>query len=239
MKRYEICGLVVDMDFKGGLLHRRSEKYEIKKDDKTVADIVIEPDFENLQKRAQNGGNTLPYDSLEYMATGSVFYRKILDFDAFMLHSSAVVVDGYAYLFSAPCGTGKSTHTSLWEEYFKSRGAYVINDDKPAIKLENGEFYVYGTPWSGKSDKNVNKKAKLGGVCFLERSNENFIEKMSKRDAVSKFVWQTLRPQDTDSTVKFMSILDALLKKTDIWHMGCRIDYDAVDMAYNAMCLEK
>ena len=75
-----------------------------------------------------------------------------------LLHSSAVVVDGYAYLFSADSGTGKSTHTGLWKQHFGDR-AYIINDDKPAIRKVDGEWYVFGTPWSGKTDTSVNPRA--------------------------------------------------------------------------------
>ena len=38
-----------------------------------------------------------------------MFYDKLLDFGGMMLHSSAVAVGGYAYLFSADSGVGKSS----------------------------------------------------------------------------------------------------------------------------------
>ena len=36
----------------------------------------------------------------------------------FYLHSSAVELDGRAYLFSGKSGVGKSTHTRLWQQIF-------------------------------------------------------------------------------------------------------------------------
>lgn len=236
MKRYKICGLNVDIDFKGKLLQRRCSKYHADKSEcDCEPDIVIDTDFDYLKQRMAASANKISYDSLEYVVTGAMFYEKLLDFNAFMLHASAVVLDGYAYLFSAPSGTGKSTHTALWEEYFKDRGVYVINDDKPVIMLENGEFYVYGTPWSGKTDKNANRKVKLGGICFLERNDENFIEKIEPKDALPKLVWQTARAKTTDKMTEFMDICNELLKVTTVWRMGCRMDYEAVCMAYEAM----
>lgn len=234
MERYKIAGLTVDVKYKSGIFKRRSEKYKIENDAKKCADIVIDTDFDAIQKRVDEKQTNLSYNALEYLVTGSVFYRKLLSFNGFMLHSSAVVLDGYAYLFSAPCGTGKSTHTALWEKYFEN--AYVINDDKPAIKLEDdGGFYVYGTPWSGKSDKNVNARAKLGAICFLERSEENFIEKIESKDAVQKIVWQTVRPTDTAAMVNFMTLADRLLRNVNVYRLGCRMDFEAVKTAYNAM----
>ena len=81
----------------------------------------------------------MPYlncEAIEYIYTGSYFHHLLLKYNGCMLHSSGVVVDGYAYLFSANSGTGKSTHTGLWLEHFKDK-AYIINDDKPVLKKEN------------------------------------------------------------------------------------------------------
>ena len=47
-----------------------------------------------------------------------------------VLHSSAIAVDGNAYLFSAHSGTGKSTHTSLWLDHFKDRALKMCIRDR-------------------------------------------------------------------------------------------------------------
>lgn len=65
--------------------------------------------------------------------------REILDnYDGLFFHSSALMLDGKAYLFSAPSGTGKSTHTALWQRHFGGR-VQMINDDKPIIR-KKAEF---------------------------------------------------------------------------------------------------
>lgn len=72
---------------------------------------------------------------------------------------------------------GKSTHTKQWQKYFGADQAIIINDDKPVLRrLEDG-WYAYGTPFSGKTDENVNKKVKLQGICMLERG-ENRIRQI-------------------------------------------------------------
>ena len=71
-------------------------------------------------------------------------------------------------------GTGKSTHTALWLKNFAPR-ASIINDDKPAIRIQKDGIFVYGTPWSGKTDQNKNVKVPLQGIAFLERGEENSI----------------------------------------------------------------
>ncbi len=237
MKRYGITGLTVDINFKGGLLNTRAKKYQIEYSDAETADITIDIDPELIQKRVDaNSSKTLGYGDYEYVMTGAKFYRSLLDFNGFMIHSSAVVLDSKAYLFSAPSGTGKSTHTGLWLKHFEGRDIYIINDDKPALRLaEDDNFYVYGTPWSGKTDKNANARVPLQGICFIERSEENRIRKINSLEAVNKLMWQTIRPLDTVSLDKLLSLFDKLIEKTDMYLMGCKIDEAAVELAYNAM----
>ncbi len=237
MKRCKIAGLIVDINCIGEMMESRIEKYRISDSDGKEADITIDIPESVIEERVLKSSSAeIGYSGFEYVLTGGHFYRTLINFDGFMLHSSAVVLDGKAYLFSAPCGTGKSTHTSLWEEYFKDRGAYVINDDKPAIRMEkDGTFTVYGTPWSGKTDKNQNSSAKLCGICFLERSDVNTIERLPISQAMAKLIWQTTRPRDEETLAKLMSLLDKLLAEIPVYKMGCRIDYNAVETAYNAM----
>ena len=68
------------------------------------------------------------YWESEYYCSAYRFYTQLVDFSGLMLHSSAVIMDGRAYLFSAPSGTGKSTHTQLWLDVFGDR-ATILNDD--------------------------------------------------------------------------------------------------------------
>ena len=237
MKRYSITDLTVDINFKGTLLDTRAKKYEIEYSDAEAADITIDIDPELIQNRVdKNPESGLVYSDYEYVMTGTKFYRGLLDFNGFMIHSSAVVLDGKAYLFSAPSGTGKSTHTSLWLKHFNGRDVYIINDDKPALKLmDDGNFYVFGTPWSGKTDQNANACVPLQGICFIERSEENRIRKLNNFEAINKLMWQTIRPLDTQSLDKLLSLFDKLIAQTNMYLMGCTIDNEAVELAYNTM----
>lgn len=231
MKSYKICDLVVNMDLKYSMIRDRAEKYLIEKSDSP--DIIIESDEDSIS-RIKEIAPHLSKAECEVIHTTSMFYRRLLSYDGFMLHSSAVCVDNKAYLFSANSGTGKSTHTTQWLKLFGDK-AYIINDDKPALKIENGNVYVYGTPWSGKSDLNLNVRVPLQGICVLERSEKNFIEPLDKGVAVYKLMNQTLRPPFEAHMDKLLSLLDIVITKTPIWRMGCNISTEAAQMAYDAM----
>ncbi len=231
IQSYKICGLSVNMDLKHSMIKDRAVKYLI--DDVADPDITIEAIEENIA-RLKGLAPHLSDAECEVIYTTGIFYRKLLAFDGFMLHSSAVCVDNKAYLFSANSGTGKSTHTSQWIKLFGDK-AYIINDDKPALMIEDGKVYVYGTPWSGKSDLNSNVRVPLQGICVLERSENNFIEPLDKGTAVYKIMNQTLRPPFESYMDKLLGLLDVVITETPIWRMGCNISTEAAQMAYDAM----
>lgn len=227
MPIYKIAGMNVKMNPKHPTLKTQSEPYIC--DEKTFDfEINISEDFLNHMQK-ENPHLTL--NDCEYIYYGAVFYEMCLDYNCFLLHSSAVAKDGNAYLFSASSGTGKSTHTSLWLKNFDD--AFIINDDKPAIKLENGKFYVYGTPFSGKTDLNKNVAVPLKAICILERGKENKIEKIKAADSVLPILNQTLRPEN--KMADLMALVTKVLEKTSVYKLYCNISDEAALVSYNTM----
>ena len=232
MKFYSIAGVTVGYDAKYELTEKRSRPYLCK--ESGVADFIIKLDYDNLEKKALESPLMTEQD-WEYMQMGSCFYKALLDFNGLLLHASAVVVDGQAYCFSAHSGTGKSTHTSLWMQLFKDKGAFLINDDKPALKYENGRFRVHGTPFSGKHDLNVNTSAPLKAICFIERSETNSISRLKPLQVFSLLLNQTIRPTDDAKLDKLCDLIDKLLTDVPVYLLKCNISLEAAQLAYNEM----
>ena len=230
MSFYKIAGLTVEMDSFG----RTTEQAKPYLCQPAEPDIVIRSDWKALQAQQPH----LSKDDCEYLYTGAVFYRSLLLHDGLLLHSSAVVVDGKAYLFSAPCGTGKSTHTGLWLKVFGDR-AYILNDDKPALRLEDGAWYAYGTPWSGKHDISANVRVPVAGICFLKRGDENVIRPFSGSKAVFAFLEQTARPPETALRENLMDLTQKLMETLPVWQLACNMDKSAAIVSYEAMSGEK
>ena len=174
MALYNIADLKVNMDLRYSFLLDKAKSYLISEENTDTPDITVRVSDESLNKCVADFKSDKFMPEYEYVLAGSAFYFELLRYSGMMLHSSAVAVDGYAYLFSADSGTGKSTHTSLWLKLLGER-AYILKDDKPAIRCTDGKVYAYGTPFSGKNDINVNARVPLGGICFIERAEENSI----------------------------------------------------------------
>lgn len=224
---YNITGLTVEMDARG----RTAAQAQSYLCPPGKPDIIIAGDWRPL-KQAQPH---LSEDDCEYLITGDSFYRQLLKFDGMLIHASAVMMDGRAYLFSAPCGTGKSTHTALWRRVFGPDRALILNDDKPALRLEDGVFYAYGTPWSGKTDQNINARVPLAGICMLGRGETNSIRPFGGAAAIHALLEQTVRPRDPELLGRMLDLLDKLLTTVPVWQMNCNMEPEAAQLSYKTM----
>lgn len=227
MKRYEIAGLAVDMEV-SGRTQRQAAAYETTANG--PADITLVCDVRgvlelNPQLRTE--------ETAEYMGTGLMFAQELLAYDGSFLHASAVVLEGKAYLFSAPSGTGKSTHTEKWCRLF---GAQCLNDDKPALRLVDGVWMAYGTPWSGKHDLSMPMGVPIGGIAFIKRGEANSIRPFPAAEAVPLFMGQSLwRLHEPALMDRQLSLVDRILRQLPVWELTCRNDDDAAILAHRVM----
>lgn len=174
-------------------------------------------------------------EMIAYMESGVQFYTYLLRFQGLMLHSSAVSLGGRAYLFSGPCGMGKSTHTRLWQQTFGS-AAQVFNDDKPPLRCIDGKWYAYGAPWCGKDGINLNMKVPVAGICFLKQAEQNAIRQLSPEEALAKIIPQTRRQFEKIESLNLMlENIEQLIKDIPIFELKNRPEPDAARLSYETM----
>ena len=183
--------------------------------------------------------NRYPADTTEemiaYMESGKQFALKLIDFNGFYLHSSAIEVDGKAYLFSGTSGIGKSTHTGLWEQLLGDQ-VCRFNDDKPALRRLEDRWYAYGTPWCGKDGINVNRKGPLAGICFLKQGSENRIRRLESWEAVPYLLSQTIRRFKEPARLDMMlRHLEKLVQEIPIYELVNRPELAAAQISYETM----
>jgi hypothetical protein len=171
---------------------------------------------------------------LERAAIQRKIAEELLKTDTFLLHGSTVAVDGKAYLFTAACGTGKSTHTRLWREVFGER-AVMINDDKPFLQITQGGVIAHGSPWSGKHGLDTNTCAPLKGVCILHRGQENQIRPMTAEEALPMLHHQSYESADAASREKVCALVNRLAQRIPLWEMECTKEREAALVAFAAM----
>lgn len=171
---------------------------------------------------------------LEELAVYRKIAEKMLDFDTVLFHGSVVAVDGVGYLFTAKSGTGKSTHTRLWREYFGSR-AVMVNDDKPLLRISESGVTAFGTPYNGKHRLGANISVPLKAICILTRAAENSIVPISAVEAYPMLIQQIYRPSDMAKMQKTLTLADMLAEQTALYRLGCNMDISAAVTAYEGM----
>lgn len=233
--RFKFGDIPIEVSHRGQYFYDQCKEYLTEEEPKfhilaTDKDLQYEQDCADEDEKY-----TKSY--LEYVALYRLFCEKSIDYNVFLCHGSVIEVDGKAYMFTAPSGTGKSTHTRLWREYFQERGL-MINDDKPLLKLEDDIIYAYGTPWDGKHQLSTNKRAPLVGICFLYQAEENHIERIDSQQAIGLLMNQIYRPRNVDGLMKTMDFAEKLMNQVPMYKMGCNISIEAAKMAYEEMSKE-
>lgn len=222
----KVADLIVEIPEAGGMAPRCKD-YGIITDQ--APDIVINEELYNYSRYPE-----LSKEIVAYNHSGMQFYKQLLEIDGMMLHSSAVVRDGYAYLFSGPSRVGKSTHTSLWTELYDD--AVIINDDKPALRRVDGRWYAYGTPWSGKHPINRNLKAVLAGICILERGEGTAISTITRKEAFIEIFAQSTRYQLSEKRMDcLLGHISSLISEIPVYRMHCTPDILSAELSYNTM----
>ena len=186
----------------------------------------IEADEEGL-KRRKFTDPFLERASIQRQIADALLRRNVL-----MTHGSTVAVDGEAYLFTAACGTGKSTHTRLWRETFGPR-AVMVNDDKPFLEIRKDGVIAHGSPWTGKHGLGTNVSMPLKGICILHRGPENVIRPIKPADAMDMLLHQTHVPEGHSALAT--ALVEKLANTVPLWEMECTKDPDAALVSYGAM----
>ena len=140
--------------------------------------------------------------------------------DTLLIHASLVRQNGYGYAFIAKSGTGKSTHVSLWLRHLP--GCDLMNDDNPIVRIIDGEAYIFGGPWSGKTPCYRNVKARLGAITRIDRAPENSIERLAPIEAFASFLPSCSSMKwDEDIFNRICNTVTKIIETTAIYTLHC------------------
>lgn len=239
IRKYKIAGKVVEVTSIYAEVHEYCADYQTDEPaDYSVITTQADIDFEREKSAHEDEIEGIPIRQFtdSYLEELAV-YRKIaeimLDFDTVLFHGSVVAVDDVGYLFTAKSGTGKSTHTRLWREYFGER-AVMVNDDKPLLHIAD-TVTAYGTPYNGKHRLGTNTSVPLKAICILTRSADNHIEPITREQAYTMLLQQVYRPADMLKITKTLELVDRLADSVKLYRLGCNMDISAAQVAYEGM----
>ena len=169
---------------------------------------------------------------------GTAIHRKIAEqlplYDAVVFHGSAVAVDGRAYLFTARSGVGKTTHSRLWLKNIEN--SYIVNGDKPVLRLMNGQVYACGTPWTGKEQLGCNEMVPLSAICLLERGETNSIREIGFSEAFPVLLNQTYHPAGREAMTATLDMIKKIGSLVRFYRLSCNMEPEAAIVSYEGMC---
>lgn len=203
---------------------------------RTTEEDILAERRKSIEEHAYEG---IPYPDfspaeLESTAVYRKIAEKLPEYDALVFHGSAVGVNGKAYLFTASSGTGKTTHTNLWLRNIE--GSFVVNGDKPILRIIDGKVFVCGTPWMGKERLGTNIMLPLSAVCFLNRGAENSIGKVSLSAVLPGLIGQAYRPPNGTLLMKTVRLLEKIGQSVELYELFCNMENEAAEIAYKGMC---
>ncbi len=228
--KVKIADLVMDIQNKYPYTQMLCRSYLC--DENLPADFTVTASKEDFE-RDRAACPTFSPGYIESLAICRAISAELIRYNGFILHASVIEKGGEAFAFSAPSGTGKTTHAHLWLDVFPD--ARIINGDKPFLRFLGDTPTVYGTPWCGKEGDNVNVSAPLKALCFIERSPTNSISPLGSSEALSRLFHQLLLPKDTALLTALLDCVSRFLEVTPLYLLKCNMDKQAAVVAYEGM----
>ena len=156
-----------------------------------------------------------------------------------LIHSSAVILGGKAYIFQGKSGTGKSTHARMWLNNIP--GTEQLNDDNPLLRFDaDGTPRAYGSPWSGKTHCYRNVSAPIGAFVRIVRAPENQLRRLAPLQAYASLTTSVYYMPFLSERLRDVRhrTIERLVASVGCCEMHCRPDADAAFTCLRGLMLE-
>lgn len=194
----------------------REHRFNLSADRKTVvSDLTLLAEYESL--------------FLAYFLRAA-YGMAAANHQTIKIHASVIEKDGKALVFMGKSGTGKSTHSRLWQKFVPY--CTLLNDDEPIIRvLNDGSIRVYGAPWSGSTPCYRNASAEVAAFVRLYQSPENKLTPLKGVQAfASLYQSVAILRSDKENRELIISTVNDILEQTPIYRLDNRPDREAVSL---------
>lgn len=169
------------------------------------------------------------FNGAAFYMLGLAFRNAVLLHDGFVIHASSIDYDGSGLLFSAPSGTGKSTHINLWEKFYGDK-TRVVNDDTPVVRILDGSPFLFGSPWCGSSFRGSNVCVPLRAMVALERGSDDSIRPLGANEVMQKLLPRVFLPYYSESLMDTaVGTFTRVAQKVPSYRLSCTMSRGAVE----------
>ena len=153
------------------------------------------------------------------------------------LHSSFVLYNDQAILFTGPSGIGKTTQAELWRDY---ENAVIVNGDVTLIRKIEDMWRAFGAPIHGSSPYCENMDAPIAAIIVLKQAEENQLIQLDAFTALAECFPEIYRPEMSDETREILlDTVDALLSEIPVYQLSCRPDRESVELVKQTLFDQK
>jgi len=108
-----------------------------------------------------------------------------------LLHSSGIIHEGIAYIFTGESGSGKSTICKLLAQ---DPAFIALHDEVVAVSRKETGFYAWSTPLRGEMMTGCNRGAPLKYIFFLKQSRANYTVRLQPRKVAEMLCFNLIPP---------------------------------------------
>lgn len=146
------------------------------------------------------------------------------------IHASVIEKGGKALVFMGKSGTGKSTHSSNWQQFVPD--CQLLNDDEPIVRvLSDGSIRVYGAPWSGSTPCYRNASAEIAAFVRLYQNPNNKLTPLKGVQAfASLYQSVAILRSDNENKELVITTVNDILEQVPIYRLDNRPDREAVSL---------
>lgn len=226
-----IADLNIQMNSRFDFAKEFCEKFVI---EDTTPDIIASVSDEQLKEELNNATENVSREYAECLCLYRSIAEQLPKFNRFVIHGATISYENEAFLFTAPSGTGKTTHITLWLKYI-GQTVKMINGDKPIFKIDDTGVTAYGTPWGGKERWHKNRQMPLKSICIIEQAKENKLTEVNPYEHLTMLLHQIYIPKTQEGTSKTMELFGKLIAKVPIYQLDCDMSEQAVKVSFEGL----
>ena len=181
-------------------------------------DVEVTPELLEYARPFNPPGEKDSY--IEYRCLVSRTSLHLLQYGCCVFHCCCFVWKGYAWLLTAPSGTGKTTQYRNWQNAHPGE-ITMLSGDMPVLEMrEDGSVWAHPTTWNGKEDLGNHISAPVAGVVLLEQGKENVLTPLSVRDGLIPILHQFMVIPETEEQIReFCRLMDQMFRTLPFWKL--------------------
>ena len=199
-----------------------------------VPTMIASATPEQIEAEVTTFGLNIPSEQAESLCLFRSIAEQMPLRERAVFHGAAIEYAGAGLLFTAPSGTGKTTHISLWRQTFGPQ-VRIVNGDKPSLRLREDDVEVCSTPWAGKENWQRNTSAPLKALCLLERGETDRIRRVDPSTILFRLMTQIYLPRDSAAAAATLELMDGLLARVPVYLLSCTPTPRAAEVAFETL----